>query len=178
MRCHSACHVRRSARWRLTSNDGSSSAVVIINLSLPMQEAKHTFRFCVGSLVWARFFCWSRCLFDRLCGLGSAALRCFFLLGSLFGECLEIADQSQFCWCLAFRLMFFGTDETLRRLPLGQAETSIGAISLLQFSCRAITNPFTVAEQRNTANISGVVPKIVLDSFSVSINTLNSAQLC
>src|SRR2546421_3035985 len=116
--CHSACHVRRRAKRRLTSNDGSSCAVVIINLSLPMQKAKHPLRFCVGSLVWGRFFCWFGRTFDQLRGLGSAALCCLFLLGSLFCERLQVTDQSQFCWRLAFRLILFRTDQTFRCLPL------------------------------------------------------------
>src|SRR5216684_5926463 len=104
MCCHSACHVRKLARRRLTSNDGSSRVVVIIDLSLPVQEAEDTLSFRVGSLVWG-LFCGLFWLLHMLStGLSTVTLCCFFLLRSLFCECVEVTDKSQLCGCWAFGL--------------------------------------------------------------------------
>src|SRR6266853_2317539 len=83
MRCHSPCHVRRLGRRRLTSNDGSSGVVVIIDRSLPMQEAENTLSFCIGSLVWDLFCGLFWLLHGLSVELSTVTLRCFFLLCSL-----------------------------------------------------------------------------------------------
>src|SRR6266536_1222749 len=113
MCCHSACHVRRLARRLPTSSDASDGIVIIVDLSLSMQEAKDPLGLRVRSLAWGRFCSLSQRIFNRLCGPGSIALRCLFLLCPLLRERLQVTDQRQLCWRLAFSLMRLGTRSAL-----------------------------------------------------------------
>src|SRR5260221_6344659 len=142
IRCHSACHMRRLARRRLTSNEGSSGVAVIIDLSLPVQEAEDTLCVRVRSLVWG----WLCGLFWRLhaprAGRHTVPLCCFFLLCPLSGKRLDVTDQRQICKRLADRLLLPRTGETLCYLPLGQADLAIGSIGLLRLSCSTVAKPY------------------------------------
>src|SRR5258708_26164438 len=150
--CHSACHVHKSARRRLTSSDGSRAVMVIIDLSLPMEEAKHTFCLRICRPIWGLLFRLSRLLCDRACRSRAVSLCCLFLLGSLFGERLEFAHECQLCGRLAKLLVLSRSSQALCHIPLVQADLTIGSISLLEFSRIAITNPFTITTPGNAAS--------------------------
>src|SRR6266853_768259 len=110
MRCHSPCHVRRLARRRLTSNDGSSGVVVIIDLSLPMQEAENRLSFCIGSLVW-----------DLFCGL-------FWLRHGLR---MHTQKQAIHCWGKRWHHWKAGRLKTFAPFLMGRHPSELSMLGVL-----------------------------------------------